>query len=218
MGKFILAPYVRVGFLNKELHFGFGSLRRIITERETQNCILDASVFLREPYSMEELSIVLKKAGHGLNVVQETLKILTKNFLVKENSYNRDERHSRSFLFYSLSGAETDTIQERISKKKIAIVGCGGIGNVVGVLLATAGVEQFVLVDKDKIELSNLSRQIMFKEADSNEFKTQILANSLKERVSGVKIDEIREFIDDTNIDCLSDVDFILSQGIKKMF
>lgn len=155
----------------------------------------------------------MEKSGHHTGVIQNTLDILLKNFLVQEGSYDQDDRHSRSFLFYSLSGAEIEKVQDSISNKTIAIVGCGGIGNVAGVLLATAGVGEFILVDNDHIELSNLSRQIMFKESDCSQFKTKVLAEALKERAPQIKINEIREFINESNIDCLKNADFILISG-----
>ena len=213
MKKFILAPYVRVGFLDGTLHFGFGSLRQLITEKETQNCVLDAAIFLKKPRSMEEVSSFLGSAGYDSTNVKEVLDILLKNFLIPEGSYERNERHSRSFLFYSLSGAEIEQVQKNISNKTIAIVGCGGIGNVVSVLLATAGIEEFILVDSDKIELSNLSRQIMFREVDCDQHKTTVLSDALKERASQIKITEFKEFIDESNIQHLKSADFILISG-----
>lgn len=213
MKKFILAPYVRVGFLDGTLHFGFGSLRQLITEKETQNCVLDAATFLKTPRLMEEVSSFLGNAGYSLKIIKEALDILLKNFLIPEGSYDREERHSRSFLFYSLSGAEIEQVQKNIVNKTVAIVGCGGIGNVIGVLLATAGVERFILVDSDWIELSNLGRQIMFKETDCDQDKTTVLANALKERSSQIKITEVKEFIDEKNIEHLKDADFILISG-----
>lgn len=213
MKKFTLAPYVRVGFLEGTLHFGFGSLRQLITDKDMQNCLLDAAILLKKPHYLEEVASFLKNEGHNSLIIQDALEILLKNFLVLEGSYDPKDRHSRSFLFYSLSGAEIEKVQKEISHKKVAIVGCGGIGNVVGVLLATAGVEEFILVDKDQIELSNLSRQIMFKETDCGQFKTKVLCESLKERASQIKISEVREFIDENNINCLSNADFILISG-----
>ncbi len=209
----MLAPYVRVGFLDGILHFGFGSLRQLIAEKEVQSCLLDAAIFLKNAYRIEEVSSFLEKTGHNSEIIQKTIEILLKNFLVSEGSYDRDDRHSRSFLFYSLSGAEIEKVQHSISNKTVAIVGCGGIGNVVGVLLATAGVGEFILIDNDHIELSNLSRQIMFKESDCGQFKTKILAEALKERAPEAKISEVREFIDESNIDCLKNADFILISG-----
>ncbi|HEY4831917.1 MAG TPA: hypothetical protein VIH61_05085, partial [Waddliaceae bacterium] len=106
MNKFVLAPYVRVGFLEGDLHFGFGSLRQLIKEKQMQDCLLDGAVFLKKPRFMEEVSSFLQVAGHNALMVQCSIEILSKNFLIPEGTYNASERHSRSFLFYSLSGAE----------------------------------------------------------------------------------------------------------------
>jgi hypothetical protein len=213
MRKFTLAPYVRAGFKNNILHFGFGSLRNLIKEKDIQNCILDAAVFFKKSKYIGEVSTFLKNAGYNSKCIKDTLNILKKNFLIPEGFYKPEDRYSRSFLFYSLSGAEIEQVRKKISNKTIAIVGCGGIGNVVGVLLATAGVGKFILFDKDKVELSNLSRQIMFKETDCNKFKTTSLAEALKERSSDIKITEIKEFVDEENIKYLSEADFILVSG-----
>ncbi|MBS0621560.1 MAG: ThiF family adenylyltransferase [Verrucomicrobia bacterium] len=213
MKKFILAPYVRVGFLEGTLHFGFGSLRQLIVEREMQDCVLDAAVFLKQSRNMEEIACFLEGAGHAKGTIQGALDVLLRNFLIPEGSYDREERHSRNFLFYALSGAEVEKIQRIISSKKVAIVGCGGIGNVVGVMLATAGVGEFILVDNDHIELSNLGRQIMFKEADCGRYKTTALAEGLKERSSLAKVTEIKEFISKDNVHELQNVDFIVLSG-----
>ncbi|HEY4831532.1 MAG TPA: ThiF family adenylyltransferase [Waddliaceae bacterium] len=213
MKKFTLAPYVRLGFLEGTLHFGFGSLRQLITDKAIQSCILDAAIFLKTPRRMDEVSSFLKNTGHNTETIQGTLDILCENFLIQEGSYNREDRHSRSFLFYSLSGAEIEVVQEYISNKTVAIVGCGGIGNVVGVLLATAGVGKFILVDDDHIEFSNLSRQIMFREVDCGKSKTKILAEALKDRNSLINTTELRGFINESNIQCLKKADFILISG-----
>lgn len=213
MKKLILAPYVRSGFLEGSLHFGFGSLRQIIADKAIQNCILDAATFLKTPRTMDQVSSFLENAGYNTGTIQDSLDILSKNFLIQEGLYNREDRYSRSFLFYSLSGAEIEEVQKAISNKTVAIVGCGGIGNVVGVLLATAGVGKFILVDDDHIELSNLSRQILFKEVDCGEAKTKVLAEALKERNSSIKTTELREFINESNIQCLKSADFILISG-----
>lgn len=214
MKRFTLAPYVRVGFLDGILHLGFGSLRQLVAEKEMQNCFLDAAIFLKDPRRMEEVSFFLKDAGHSTKTIQEALDILLKRkFLIPEGVYDREERHSRSLLFYSLSGAEIEKVQQDISGKTVAVVGCGGIGNVVSVLLATAGVGKFILIDSDRIELSNLGRQIMFKEADCDKHKTTVLAEALKERSSRVKITELKEFINESNIQFLKNADFILISG-----
>lgn len=213
MNKYTLAPYVRVGFLEGDLHFGFGSLRHLIKDHNLQSCLLDAAAFLKQPCTMRELTSYLQTLSYHAEVIKNAIEILSKKFILPTGVYHSRDRHSRSFLFYSLSGAEIDEVQKNISAKKIAIVGCGGIGNVMGVSLATAGVGELLLIDHDQIELSNLSRQIMFKEADCGQFKTNILAEALKERCKGIKISKFKEFITKDNVSVLEGCDFILAAG-----
>jgi molybdopterin/thiamine biosynthesis adenylyltransferase len=85
--------------------------------------------------------------------------------------------------------------QKSLSDKKIGIVGCGGIGNLVSVNLATAGVNNFILCDEDDIETSNLSRQIMFSENDIGKQKVDQLAVAIKKRASFTNIKSIKKKI-----------------------
>ena len=51
--------------------------------------------------------------------------------------------------------------QERINESRVLIIGLGGLGSPVSMYLASAGVGQLVLVDFDKVDISNLQRQIV---------------------------------------------------------
>jgi len=57
-------------------------------------------------------------------------------------------------------GIFTPEEQERIRNAKILLVGCGGIGGVMAILLARCGVGNFVLVDPDVYEPTNINRQV----------------------------------------------------------
>ena len=78
-------------------------------------------------------------------------------------SVSPDERHSRSVLFPGI-GAEG---QERIGRFAMAIVGVGAVGAAVAELAARAGVGRLTLIDRDVVEESNLSRQLLFDAADA---------------------------------------------------
>ena len=61
--------------------------------------------------------------------------------------------------------------QKKIKNSKVLIVGLGGLGNPLLIYLAAAGVGNIGVVDDDKVELSNLNRQILFNSSDIDKFK-----------------------------------------------
>jgi adenylyltransferase/sulfurtransferase len=71
--------------------------------------------------------------------------------------------HSRSLLF---AGIGPDG-QARISRFSLALVGVGAVGAAAAELAARAGVGRLTLIDRDVVEESNLSRQLLFDAADA---------------------------------------------------
>ena len=63
---------------------------------------------------------------------------------------------SRQDLFLQSKGFERTTF----AKKKIILVGCGGIGSVLAELLVRGGFSDLILLDGDVVDESNLQRQI----------------------------------------------------------
>ena len=70
----------------------------------------------------------------------------------------------------------------------VAIVGMGGLGCPVAVALADAGID-LRLIDDDRVELSNLQRQVLFGTADLGRTKLAVAAERLGERYPGVAIE-----------------------------
>ena len=64
--------------------------------------------------------------------------------------------------------------QKRIFKSKVLVIGAGGLGCPVILYLAYSGVGNLGIADDDKIELSNLSRQILFTKKDIGKYKTSV--------------------------------------------
>ena len=71
-------------------------------------------------------------------------------------------RYSRHILLREV-GVEG---QERIRQGKVLIVGLGGLGSPVALYLAAAGVGTIGLVDGDRVDLSNLQRQVLHSTPD----------------------------------------------------
>ncbi len=66
-------------------------------------------------------------------------------------------RYSRQMMLPEIDAAG----QERLNEARVLIIGLGGLGSPVSLYLASAGVGNLVLVDFDKVDISNLQRQIV---------------------------------------------------------
>lgn len=119
------------------------------------------------------------------------------------------ERYSRQILL-----AEIDfSGQEAIAAASVAIVGCGGLGSMIGLYLAGAGVGSLTLIDDDRVEISNLHRQLAFREADTGDPKSVALGRQLQALNQDVVVStQNYRFGSDAARDaaCLTDVDLVL--------
>lgn len=74
-------------------------------------------------------------------------------------------RFDRQLPYLAEFGAPAE-MQRRLRDAKVVIIGCGGLGTWTLGGLACAGVGNFVLVDDDRVEPSNLNRQVLYVDAD----------------------------------------------------
>lgn len=74
-----------------------------------------------------------------------------------------DDRYSRQTQFREI-GSEG---QDKLSRARVVVVGCGATGSGVASLLARSGVGTLRIVDRDYVEPSNLQRQSLFDESDA---------------------------------------------------
>ena len=70
--------------------------------------------------------------------------------------------------------------QEKLSKKTVLIVGCGGLGNIIATTLGCMGLKKIYLVDYDRIELHNIHRQFQFNKKDIGKYKCEVLKEKIK--------------------------------------
>ena len=84
-------------------------------------------------------------------------------------------RYSRHLLLDALG----PDAQARFSAARALIVGVGGLGNPASQFLASAGVGRLTLVDADRVDLTNLQRQILFAMDDVGATKVEAAARRL---------------------------------------
>lgn len=70
--------------------------------------------------------------------------------------------------------------QRRLERSSVLVVGLGGLGSVASLYLANSGVGHLVINDFDRVDVTNLPRQILFRESDVGEYKTHATAERLR--------------------------------------
>ncbi len=91
------------------------------------------------------------------------------------------------------------------------IIGLGGIGSPVAQYLAAAGIGSLILIDNDKVELSNLHRQILFNETDIGYYKAERAKAVLSHVNPHVMIEAYnRKFNAEFGYSLVKDVDLII--------
>ena len=96
-------------------------------------------------------------------------------------------RYARHIVLPQVGGVG----QKKLKAAKVAIVGAGGIGSAVIPALAGAGVGRLTIIDGDKVELDNLHRQPIYREADEGAGKAlraAAFATSLNSLVEAVAV------------------------------
>ena len=87
--------------------------------------------------------------------------------------------------------------QNSLVDKKVAVIGCGGLGSSVSIALGSSGIGTLYLVDFDKVSAHNIHRQIAFKVDDDGKYKAKILAKLLEDRCPYVQALPFTESFDE---------------------
>ena len=77
--------------------------------------------------------------------------------------------------------------QKKLGKSSGLIVGAGGLGSPVAFYLTALGVGKIGIIDYDKVEMSNLARQILFTSSDIKKNKSPTAINKLKKINPSIK-------------------------------
>ena len=93
--------------------------------------------------------------------------------------------------------------QKRIFASKVLIIGVGGLGCPLALYLANSGVGNIGIIDHDKIELTNLNRQVLFTSKDLGKYKVDQARKVIKNINKKIKVTSYRKSITKKNINSI---------------
>ena len=100
-------------------------------------------------------------------------------------------RFDRQLRYFSdvTAGPPPSQCQLRLEDARIAVLGVGGLGGWSALSLSCCGIGEMLLVDFDRVELSNLNRQVLYSEADIGRFKAEAAGERLVSFNSRMRLD-----------------------------
>ncbi|RSM27562.1 molybdopterin-synthase adenylyltransferase MoeB [Aeromonas salmonicida] len=93
--------------------------------------------------------------------------------------------------------------QEALKQARVLVIGAGGLGCAASQYLAVAGVGQLTLVDFDKVELTNLQRQVLHTDARIGQLKVASAAEALRALTPWLKVETHAAVADEALLDAL---------------
>ena len=106
------------------------------------------------------------------------------NVMTIRLSTDQIERYSRQIMVPDLGGKA----QLRLREARVLVIGAGGLGSPTAFYLAAAGIGTLGIIDPDKVELSNLQRQILHSTADIGREKVTSAKTKLNELNPDVEV------------------------------
>jgi molybdopterin/thiamine biosynthesis adenylyltransferase/Zn-dependent protease len=144
--------------------------------------VFDAVPSLRRGTTLRDLQEMSGWNAEAESVIQRLWHLKHLRYSAEWEISAEDQRYSRQLGWFSLSsvvrGAE-DAALSRLKSKSVTVLGVGGVGSNVALNLAACGIGELHLVDGDRVELSNLNRQLLYTPADVGKPKVEVAAERL---------------------------------------
>ena len=119
------------------------------------------------------------------------------------------ERYSRQIILKKIGILG----QKKLLKSSVLIIGAGGLGSPIAIYLAALGVGKIGIVDYDKVEISNLARQIIFTSSDIKKKKSPTAISKLKKINPDIKFKSFKTKLTKKNIDLIANNFYLIVDG-----
>lgn len=125
-------------------------------------------------------------------------------FAFKNSRYNRQEQMPEW-------GPER---QKSLQEARVVVIGAGGVKSTLLMSLVAAGIGRIRIVEFDRVELSNLNRQILYRTSDIGKAKVEASASMLSDLNPEISIEPINDKVTEENISRLCEgFDFVVEGG-----
>lgn len=107
------------------------------------------------------------------------------------------ERYNRQLIIKNI-GVDG---QRKLKQASVFLAGTGGLGSPISLFLAAAGIGKLRIVDHGRVELSNLNRQVLYRNEDIGKLKVECAKKVLGRLNPGIQIEAIPKRIQKKNAD-----------------
>lgn len=147
---------------------------------------------LEARFGAEEVQNVITQMG-ALDLLEDA----ADDELVPEAERERFDRQLRYFSDLVRGEAPSPSeCQARLREAQVVVLGVGGLGGRTALELACIGVGEMWLIDGDRVEESNLNRQIQYSEADIGRLKVEATAERLRAFNSQLQVRMVPERVE----------------------
>lgn len=192
MKKYKINPSTTIGKAGNLNVIGTGSKQYLVNDNDFNDTVKVLS-FLLACKTENEIDDFLKKNKIQENIFKELLinKMVTTNPNLFEKKDTVDFKNN---LYLELVSKDSNTVLKNVREYIILIIGCGGIGNYMSYALSTLSPKKMYLIDGDKVENSNLNRQILFSKSDIGLYKSETIKRELLKKNPDLNIECISEY------------------------
>jgi hypothetical protein len=212
--RYQLAPFFFPGFFENKLLLCDGSRRVILEDLTLQEVVLRAARLFNKPATISFViaALEVEMPECPIETFVAGIDILkSANLIFVEGLLNESDRYLRQAGHYLWCGADPIQVRSKLQAATVSLVGCGGLGNLVAVALANAGVGTLRIFDHDKVALENLIRAPVFTEADVGQEKAEVVRRAINLRNSETVVQSYSvKVVDGENLSLLLPSDLVI--------